>query len=141
MQGGKVSLDQPLTPEENPAKMRRTTCDEEKDEKEEQGFAIWDCGSPLYDSYELACITHLIESHMMVLPYSLHGSKPNNSQFSYPEEVDSRGSAKRFSMAAVGDFLFKWMWKKKETGQRKEKTKKMKTGFSSFLDMVVSGRN
>ncbi|CAN8254007.1 unnamed protein product [Cochlearia groenlandica] len=30
---------------------------------------IWDCGSPLYDSYELASLTHIIERNFMSLPF------------------------------------------------------------------------
>ncbi|KAK4728845.1 hypothetical protein R3W88_021833 [Solanum pinnatisectum] len=29
---------------------------------------IWDCGSPLYDSYELVSLVHLIERNTMILP-------------------------------------------------------------------------
>lgn len=29
---------------------------------------LWDCGSPLYDSYELVSLTHVIERHFMSLP-------------------------------------------------------------------------
>ncbi|XP_061349871.1 disease resistance-like protein DSC1 [Gastrolobium bilobum] len=45
------------------------------DEKEEEAKAksMWDCGSPLYDSYELVSLDHLIDRHLMTLP-SLHGS-------------------------------------------------------------------
>lgn len=40
-----------------------------KEEEEEKAVsAIWDCGSPLYDSFELVSIIHLIERHLMVLP-------------------------------------------------------------------------
>ncbi|PKI51587.1 hypothetical protein CRG98_028011 [Punica granatum] len=34
------------------------------------GCRVWDCGSPLYDSYELAAVNHLLERHMMILPPS-----------------------------------------------------------------------
>ncbi|KAL1211168.1 hypothetical protein V5N11_022765 [Cardamine amara subsp. amara] len=34
---------------------------------------LWDCGSPLYDSYELVSLTHIIERHFMSLP-SLAGA-------------------------------------------------------------------
>ncbi|KAF8695891.1 hypothetical protein HU200_036767 [Digitaria exilis] len=40
-----------------------------KDEEEELVFATWDCGSPLYDSFELASLHHILESHLMVLPF------------------------------------------------------------------------
>uniref|UniRef100_A0A0D9WJZ5 Uncharacterized protein n=1 Tax=Leersia perrieri TaxID=77586 RepID=A0A0D9WJZ5_9ORYZ len=29
----------------------------------------WDCGSPLYDSYELASVYGLLDSNLMVLPF------------------------------------------------------------------------
>jgi ribosomal protein L12E/L44/L45/RPP1/RPP2 len=48
--------------------------EEEEEEEEEEGlamvFAVWDCGSPLYDSFELASLHHVLESHLMVLPFS-----------------------------------------------------------------------
>ncbi|KAM7275373.1 hypothetical protein ACFE04_017239 [Oxalis oulophora] len=39
--------------------------------------AVWDCGSPLYDSYELVSLNYIIERHLMALPTSniLGGSK------------------------------------------------------------------
>lgn len=49
--------------------------DQEERESEKVMIKVWDCGSPLYDSYELAALTHLIERHMMALPSSLGGSK------------------------------------------------------------------
>lgn len=39
----------------------------------ESDMKIWDCGSPLYDSYELASVSQLIERHLMFLPSSLGG--------------------------------------------------------------------
>ncbi|ESQ43913.1 hypothetical protein EUTSA_v10006386mg [Eutrema salsugineum] len=36
-------------------------------------IVLWDCGSPLYDSYELVSLTHIIERHFMSLP-SLPGA-------------------------------------------------------------------
>lgn len=38
-------------------------------EEEELVLATWDCGSPLYDSFELAALHHVLESHLMVLPF------------------------------------------------------------------------
>lgn len=32
--------------------------------------AIWDCGSPLYDSFELASLSHMLERHLMALPFT-----------------------------------------------------------------------
>lgn len=43
---------------------------------------IWDCGSPLYDSFELASLSHIIERHMMVLPQSSSSSSTRLSSSS-----------------------------------------------------------
>ncbi|KAL6614815.1 hypothetical protein ACP70R_037085 [Stipagrostis hirtigluma subsp. patula] len=41
-----------------------------QEEEEELVFAAaWDCGSPLYDSFELASLHHVLENHLMVLPF------------------------------------------------------------------------
>ncbi|KAI3974888.1 hypothetical protein MKX01_004999 [Papaver californicum] len=37
----------------------------------EEEFQVWDCGSPLYDSYELVSLTHVIERNLMLLPFSV----------------------------------------------------------------------
>ncbi|KAK4266962.1 hypothetical protein QN277_023817 [Acacia crassicarpa] len=41
--------------------------------------SIWDCGSPLYDSYELVSVTHLIERHWMIFPFQAASSSNNSS--------------------------------------------------------------
>ncbi|XP_066330703.1 uncharacterized protein [Miscanthus floridulus] len=38
-------------------------------EEEELVLATWDCGSPLYDSFELASLHYVLEKHTMVLPF------------------------------------------------------------------------
>lgn len=35
------------------------------EKKDEQ---VWDCGSPLYDAYELVSLANIIERHMMMMP-------------------------------------------------------------------------
>uniref|UniRef100_A0A0E0JLX8 Uncharacterized protein n=1 Tax=Oryza punctata TaxID=4537 RepID=A0A0E0JLX8_ORYPU len=39
------------------------------EEEQEVGGAAWDCGSPLYDSFEVARMHHVLESHLMILPF------------------------------------------------------------------------
>jgi hypothetical protein len=39
------------------------------EEEEELVLATWDCGSPLYDSFELASVHYILEKHTMVLPF------------------------------------------------------------------------
>ncbi|GAV72083.1 hypothetical protein CFOL_v3_15572, partial [Cephalotus follicularis] len=48
--------------------------------------AIWDCGSPLYDSFELTTLSHLIEQHLMTLP-SPGGSTRLTHKVSRPSNV------------------------------------------------------
>ncbi|CAL9154893.1 unnamed protein product [Musa hybrid cultivar] len=36
---------------------------------------VWDCGSPLYDSFELASFSHVLDRHTMVLPTELQGKR------------------------------------------------------------------
>lgn len=47
---------------------------EEREEKEGKSRGVWDCGSPLYDSYELVSLSSIIERHIMKVP-SLGRSK------------------------------------------------------------------
>ncbi|KAJ6701831.1 SERINE/THREONINE-KINASE [Salix koriyanagi] len=39
-----------------------------KGKKEQAAINVWDCGSPLYDSYEIASLGHLIDRHSLALP-------------------------------------------------------------------------
>ncbi|MBA0560048.1 hypothetical protein Golob_016974 [Gossypium lobatum] len=48
-------------------------------------FATWDCGSRLYDSYELVSLSHVIDRHLMELPYS-DGSKRPMTGISHPTD-------------------------------------------------------
>ncbi|XP_054796064.1 uncharacterized protein LOC129301528 [Prosopis cineraria] len=103
-------------------------------EKEESGFPIWDCGSPLYDSYELVSLTHLIERHMMALP-SPGGSRQINREFCDAADLRSSGKAGGSSVAnRVGGFLVNWVWKRK---RKKEKHRKVRTGFSGICDTIA----
>ncbi|ONK79053.1 uncharacterized protein A4U43_C01F2420 [Asparagus officinalis] len=45
----------------------------EKGEEEEDNnnMSIWDCGSPLYDSFELASLCHHLDRHLMTLPFTV----------------------------------------------------------------------
>ncbi|KAE8650237.1 hypothetical protein Csa_011169 [Cucumis sativus] len=35
-------------------------------------LSVWDCGSPLYDSYELASLAHLIDRNLLAFPPPYH---------------------------------------------------------------------
>jgi len=40
---------------------------EGKRKEEQEAINVWDCGSPLYDSYEIASLGHLIDRHSLAL--------------------------------------------------------------------------
>ncbi|KAK3194661.1 hypothetical protein Dsin_025971 [Dipteronia sinensis] len=114
--------------------------------KEIEEVAIWDCGSPLYDSYELVSLSHVIERHLMALP-TLGGTKTYLTTNFYnpyddPAYVGSAGlssSSSSSSSSIVGmlsEFLAKKLWKKRVIGQRKEKRKNSKIGVCGFSDRL-----
>ncbi|ONI07367.1 hypothetical protein PRUPE_5G115500 [Prunus persica] len=92
---------------------------EEKEEEEEAASAakIWDCGSPLYDSYELASVGHILERHTMAFPFFCR---------------DSGGEDRMTKIKTKGSDL----WKRKESNGG-QKRKKLRTGFHSFLGTLL----
>ncbi|KAJ6723058.1 hypothetical protein OIU74_007611 [Salix koriyanagi] len=60
-------------------KMLEAKKDGLEQKQEEKTLAIWDLGSPLYDSYEVVALTHLIERQLMTLPF-LGGSERLSSK-------------------------------------------------------------
>ncbi|CAN6710834.1 unnamed protein product [Malus baccata var. baccata] len=106
----------------------------ENHHKEDEEFGIWDCGSLLYDSYEFVSISHLIERHLMALPYSLGGSRRfiTNIYTHYSSGMASTVSSDMRSSSTTREakrrrVLF---------GERKGKNKKRKLGFSGFCKMI-----
>lgn len=89
---------------------------EEKEEEEEEAASaakIWDCGSPLYDSYELASVGHILERHTMAFPFFCR---------------DSGGEDRMTKIKTKGPGV----WKRKESNGG-QKWKKLRTGFHSFI--------
>ncbi|CAK9163039.1 unnamed protein product [Ilex paraguariensis] len=83
---------------------------ERKKGKEEPAAMVWDCGSPLYDSFELVSLSHLIERHMMALP-SPGRSAPFIVPLSMPRSEDDATIMKMKHYREVGSLK---MWKRKE---------------------------
>lgn len=134
--------------------------DEKKEAKEEdEAIHIWDCGSPLYDSYELVSLSHLIDRHIMVLP-SLSGSRQEkSSRFSHASShlipslfsssnatKEAAASKKARGGSVLVTFLCKLMerdsWKRRICGARVEKPKKLKinSGISKVYNRINSSR-
>ncbi|XVF22412.1 hypothetical protein REPUB_Repub12eG0170100 [Reevesia pubescens] len=121
--------------------MKKLCETKEKDEDTAAAVAIWDCGGPLYDSYELVSLSHLIERRLMKLP-SLGGSKRLTTRFSHQSDVNSatiadstrNARAKESSsvMSSLGEFLGTKFWKRRRFGQRRDKSKKLRTGICCF---------
>ncbi|XP_019169040.1 PREDICTED: uncharacterized protein LOC109164936 isoform X2 [Ipomoea nil] len=109
---------------------KREDDEEEEDRQESDGgdrtaavINVWDCGSPLYDSFELVSVAHLIERNMRALPPS-----PPSSGRSSAAEMDNRyrGLLARRS----GDR------KRKSEESTAPKVRKLKSGFYSFFATV-----
>lgn len=102
---------------------------------------VWDCGSPLYDSYELVSLTHIIERHFMYLP-SLSGARKVCSSRT-PSDLSDKAHRAASTVVDLccssdsttgkllgGVFGMKW-WKNKknadvvEEEHNKKKTKKV----------------
>lgn len=85
---------------------RQELNEDKKIEEQEEGLAskIWDCGSPLYDSYELASITNVLDKHLMKFPYVINrstrslvrpASYPSSSPVPMTSSMDSYPSRKK----------------------------------------------
>ncbi|KAL9664815.1 hypothetical protein QQ045_020223 [Rhodiola kirilowii] len=98
--------------------MMKNEKEEEKEEEEEAAVKVWDCGSPLYDSYELAALGHVIDRHTMALP-----SPCGSFRFSFSFRVE-----KRIKTASFQELSGVCMRKKVGSGG-KEKLKKKKNGL------------
>ncbi|OMP08589.1 hypothetical protein COLO4_06320 [Corchorus olitorius] len=138
--------------------MKELSETKEEQHEEAAAFAIWDCGSPLYDSYELASLSHLIERHLMKLPPSLGGSKRLTARFSHhPFDVTvtpatisvstsntrakESSSSSLISSFSLGGFLGSKFWKRRRFGQSKDKPKRLKTRLCCFCNKAGYGKN
>ncbi|TKY64047.1 glycosyltransferase family 28 protein [Spatholobus suberectus] len=119
--------------------MNSPTMKGEEDEKEEEAMSMWDCGSPLYDSYELVSLDHIIDQHLMAFPSSHGLSKPTITRFTHhdmgahkvapPEK--SKGS---FMVTSLSKFSVKIIRKKRKNNEeRGKKNKEMRRGFAGFV--------
>ena len=68
---------------------------------------IWDCGSPLYDSHELASLSLIIERHMRALPSSLSLSSNRSSSSSTSSSSSLSSSSSSFDRLRSEDSSLK----------------------------------
>nr|CAD1824066.1 unnamed protein product [Ananas comosus var. bracteatus] len=69
-----------------------------EEEEEEIRLSIWDCGSPLYDSYELASLCSLIDRHVVALPSF---SESSGAKFAGRSRGEFSESARRRKLMVV----------------------------------------
>ncbi|KAL0373780.1 UNVERIFIED_CONTAM: hypothetical protein Sradi_3293700 [Sesamum radiatum] len=104
-----------------------------KEADDEEALKIWDCGSPLYDSYELVAVSNVIERHLMELPYlnrnrsSRKVANQRGSLMLSPVKPAADGTgSKNWSKFSVLSFLSGLVeghvWKRKMEG-KKQKTR------------------
>ncbi|KAL4383161.1 hypothetical protein GQ457_15G019690 [Hibiscus cannabinus] len=87
---------------------------EKASESNEAALDIWDCGSPLYDSYELVSLSHQIERHLMKLP-SLGGSNRMNwgDATTIADSTNARPKGSSSLRRRLGEFLGSKIWKRR----------------------------
>lgn len=120
--------------------MHSPTMKGKEDEKEENAISIWDCGSPLYDSYELVSLDHIIDRHLMAFPSSHGSSKAIITKFIHHSHHDlvahKIGSLEKskgcFVVTSMSKFSVKRK-KRKSNEERGKKNKEMGRGFAGFV--------
>ncbi|CAN6978835.1 hypothetical protein BRARA_I04255 [Brassica rapa] len=118
------------------------------DDDHQNDRILWDCGSPLYDSYELVSLTHIIERHFMYLP-SLSGARKISSSRT-PSDLGDKANRAASTVVDLccssdsttgkllgGVFGMKW-WKSKKNADvvEEEHTKKTKKVFHRVLSRL-----
>ncbi|KAL6842693.1 hypothetical protein ACP4OV_027537 [Aristida adscensionis] len=74
-----------------------------REAEEDLVLAAWDCGSPLYDSFELASLHGVLESHLMVLPFPGPASRrPDHCAVAAPDVTDARACAEERALRRRG---------------------------------------
>lgn len=121
---------------------------DDQQQEEEKALAIWDLGSPLYDSHEVVSLAHVIERHLMTVLPSPGGSKgfsPKKiSQASVVvpaailvSNMGSKSETKRVRSSSklntLSEFVRRKLRIKKKTGshRRKDNSEKLKAGHCS----------
>lgn len=101
------------------AKMNTRDQEPYKEEDDEDATKMWDCGSPLYDSYELASLGHVLDRHTMALP-AVGGSRRLKNQRLSDQDSATQEERKAGRAQTATD---EWPEKKEE------KQKGRKAGF------------
>lgn len=104
---------------------------EEREREAGEAISPWDCGSPLYDSFELTSLYHLLDRKLMTLPFTdgpLRG------------EVGPRADGKEYKKVFLGGYVAEDLKRKiKADGglMKVTKFKKKKDSFRGFYSSVA----
>ncbi|KAI3681829.1 hypothetical protein L6452_36634 [Arctium lappa] len=116
--------------------------EKEEEQKQQHGSVskIWDCGSPLYDSYELVSIADVIDRHLMTFPYIISRSirsatRPSSYSSSLPLSPSSTMSHPSRKMKECSFMPSLKLWKMKIN-----KGTKVKFGILKTCCGIVSWR-
>ncbi|KAI3449251.1 hypothetical protein Pfo_005916, partial [Paulownia fortunei] len=118
---------------------------------EEEAIKIWDCGSPLYDSYELVAVTNVIERHFMILPGStmvathqlcLTPGLISPSSMKPAADTAAAAASGNAGKSSVLSFLSELVegrvWKRKMDAEGTKQGKKQKIGIFKFFHSMKS---
>ncbi|KAK7381999.1 hypothetical protein VNO80_00620 [Phaseolus coccineus] len=112
---------------------------EEDQEEEEKAMAIWDCGSPLYDSHELVSLDHIIDRHLMAFPSSIGSSKhiitrfTRHSHHHHDMVPHKHGSPEKSKGSFMVTSMSKISVKMVRKNSAEIKGNKMRRGFAGFV--------
>ncbi|KAI9110124.1 hypothetical protein K1719_019165 [Acacia pycnantha] len=102
--------------------------------------SIWDCGSPLYDSYELVSVTHVIERHWMIFPFQAASSSKNSSSHREKVRKSMSSSSKNTVMNKIMTMKTMSNRNKISTGEARNKNKaKTTTNHEDTLQVCKNG--
>ncbi|KAK4379200.1 hypothetical protein RND71_001062 [Anisodus tanguticus] len=90
---------------------KKSTVEEFNEGKEkEETMKIWDCRSPLYDSYELVAISHLIERKFMKFPYQNESLNSDDQSSHDSSRIDKIAASVKLKNIADGERREKKKW-------------------------------
>ncbi|CAH8383778.1 unnamed protein product [Eruca vesicaria subsp. sativa] len=94
---------------------------------------IWDCGSPLYDSYELVSFAHIIERKL--LPFSPFTRQPSWRLRVLMDKDKDKCSSESYVSKTTTSCIHrrKSWWNRKKNEETKEYIKKKKRKMSSCI--------
>ncbi|XP_039172076.1 uncharacterized protein LOC120294969 [Eucalyptus grandis] len=101
---------------------------EESEAEDGEALKVWDCGSPLYDAFELVSLSHVIERHLMAFPCD-RKSRSQNNRAHVTSASCIEDANKACKVPSWREILRKRMWKRFRMSRRgKEDQKKLKVG-------------